>query len=114
VSINNQGAFAPFFNKGLTMFKIVDISNGQVTYEIKNAQGEKIYYCLQCFSLEDNTKITFYRCSQPFRVMWDTFYEPSHEAKIKNMITIEIPKGETRVECLVRGFIEIHPLMEGV
>jgi hypothetical protein len=30
------------------------------------------------------------------------------------MITIEIPKGETIVECLVRRFIEIHPQIEGI
>lgn len=92
-------------------FKIVEFKNGQVTYETKNEEGQKIFYCL----IEHPPKnIEMMRCSQPLKEGFDIYYEPSHPVMgLNGGIHIELPKGESRLEVAVMRYIELHPMMEG-
>jgi hypothetical protein len=90
----------------MSTFKIEFINSGHciVIYSSRNEHDEKIIY-----GLYDNGKqgVTFYRCSQDG--------EPMYEAKIKDgrTINIELPKGDSRLELLIRDYINNNDRMTG-
>lgn len=84
------------------MFKISNVSPGQVTYQIKNNKRQSIYYCF----IEDFKEIVMCRCSQDL--------EPSHGISLAKNIQIELPTGDSGIEKKVRNYINAHPMMNGV
>lgn len=93
------------------MFKIAKVDTGRciVVYETKNSSNETIFY-----GLMESFGIKFVRCSQPFKDYGDWIYEPQSDATIKNLIEIEIPKGNSLLENKVRDYIKSNPLMRGI
>lgn len=96
-----------------TTLKIVSVQTGhcQINYRVKNHEGQNIYYC---FMEMGQGKIEMMRTSQPFYQGMEQVFEPSHKASPKSTIYVEKPKGDSKLEELVRGYIANHPNMLGI
>lgn len=84
-------------------FKIHSIDSDffRVYYTTKNDHGEKLLYCLQ-YDGERCGGVKLYRCTKDG--------EPSHTTPFKKGIfakdLMEVPVGESRIEILVRTWME--------
>lgn len=82
-------------------FKIVEVNTRhcQVTYSCRNAENQRIFYCLQ-----DNGKnhggIRLMRCTQEG--------EPQNSAWLKRPVTMEMPTGDSKLEGLCREWIKAN------
>lgn len=92
------------------MFKITKVDTGRciVIYQTKNSSNEVIFY-----GLMESFGIKLVRCSQPFKDYGELVYEPQSEATIKNLIDIEIPKGNSSLETKIKNYIQLNHLMRG-
>ncbi len=86
----------------------VDRGRCTIVYTTKNSLGEQIYY-----ALVEGHRLEFFRCSQPFRQYGEYIYEPQSKAHPRNIIRIELPKGNSPLEGLARNYINTHPKMLG-
>lgn len=81
-------------------FKIVKVDNGfcQITYATRNADNQRIFYCLQDNGLQGGIRLL--RCTQE--------HEPSHEVTLKPeyINLFEIPTGDSELENKGRHWLE--------
>lgn len=90
-------------------FTFVRCSGTQLTYETRNADNEKIYYCI----MEDSVgEVHLYRCSQPFTENHETFYEPSHVGKPNRRITFNRPNESANYSVKLIQWMENHEFIE--